>query len=272
MPFFHLPRWMNRREDRQRLMQHLQENRLTTYGFAQVPEEEKTAYVRRHFDSVAHRYDLMNTILSLGIHYLWKRYVVNRMRLRSGDRVLDVCGGTGDLAILADRKVGPRGQVILYDINRDMILAGRNKPTNARHRRRIAYVQGDIEAMAFSDNTMDAAMVGFGIRNVTHMERGFAEMFRVLKPGGTFMCLEFSQPVWQWFRWLYDLYSFYVMPWLGEMIVGTRKAYVHLPETIRLFPLPDELSEILSHIGFSSIDYRRLTNGIAVVHLARKPL
>jgi demethylmenaquinone methyltransferase/2-methoxy-6-polyprenyl-1,4-benzoquinol methylase len=266
-----IPKWLNRKEERRRLMAYLQEHRMATYGFIQVPEAEKVAYVRRHFNSVAQRYDLMNTILSFGIHYIWKHAAINMMGLKPGDRVLDVCGGTGDLSILADRKIGPQGQVFLCDINREMIDAGKHKATNAVHRRRIAYIQGDIEALAFPDGSMDAAMVGFGIRNVTHMEKGFAEMFRVLKPGGTLMCLEFSQPVWKWFRLLYDFHSFYIMPWLGERIAGSRKAYLHLPETIRLFPLPDELSETLENIGFTAIRYKRLTNGIAVVHIGRKP-
>jgi demethylmenaquinone methyltransferase/2-methoxy-6-polyprenyl-1,4-benzoquinol methylase len=262
--------WLNERMQRAGLLQRLAHEKLATYGFYQVPEEEKVQYVRRHFNSVAECYDLMNTILSFGIHYLWKRSAVRAMNLKPGGKVLDVCGGTGDLAVLAARQVGDAGQVILYDINREMILAGKHQPKHQAIRRKIAYVQGDIEAMSLPDASMDAAMVGFGIRNVTHMERGFAEMHRVLKPGGVMMCLEFSKPVSSVFRWLYDMYSFYIMPWLGQMIAGTRSAYIHLPETIRLFPLPDELSDMLESIGFSHVTYRRLTNGIAVVHTGIK--
>jgi demethylmenaquinone methyltransferase/2-methoxy-6-polyprenyl-1,4-benzoquinol methylase len=266
-----MPGWFSRKEEQKRLKDYLKREKLSTYGFLQIPESEKVHYVRRHFNSVSHRYDLMNTILSMGIHYIWKRISVRCMGLRPGDRVLDACGGTGDLAILALRKVGESGQVFLADINREMILAGKTKGTNRNARKRIGYIQGDIENLAFPNQCMDACMVGFGIRNVTHMEDGFRELFRVLKPGGVMMCLEFSQPVQPLFRCLYDIYSFWVMPWLGERIAGSRKAYLHLPETIRLFPLPDELSEILSDIGFRDVRYRRLTNGIAVVHLARKP-
>ncbi|MFZ3048416.1 MAG: class I SAM-dependent methyltransferase [Desulfatirhabdiaceae bacterium] len=268
---FRIPEWVNEKEEQQRLKDNLSRQKLATYGFLQVPEFEKVNYVRRHFNSVARHYDLMNTILSLGIHYLWKRISVGMMSLKPGDRVLDVCGGTGDLSILAGRMVGKAGQIILYDINREMILAGKTKSTHRNSRNRIAHVQGDIEALSFPDQCVDAAMVGFGIRNVTHMETGFMEIYRVLKPGGTFMCLEFSQPVWPVFRWLYDVYSFYIMPWLGDCITGSRKAYLHLPETIRLFPLPDQLSELIERIGFVDVRYRRLTNGIAVVHVARKP-
>ena len=263
--------WLNDRMERARLISRLTREKLATYGFYQVPENEKVQYVRRHFNSVAECYDLMNTILSFGIHYLWKRAAIRALKLRPGDRVLDVCGGTGDLAILATGKVGQTGEVILYDINRDMILAGKTQENHLAIRKRIQYIQGDIEDMSFPDNSVDAVMVGFGIRNVTHMDKGFKELFRVLKPGGRMLCLEFSKPVSPVFRWLYDMYSFYIMPWLGQLIAGSRSAYIHLPETIRLFPLPDELAELLEGIGFMNVTFNRLTNGIAVIHMGIKP-
>jgi demethylmenaquinone methyltransferase/2-methoxy-6-polyprenyl-1,4-benzoquinol methylase len=241
------------------------------FGYQKIPEQEKTVRVARHFDSVARRYDLMNTLLSFGIHYLWKRTAIRLMALMPGERVLDVCGGTGDLSILAERAVGPTGQVVLYDINRAMIAAGRAKQTNRQSRRRIQYVQGNAETLSLPDHCFDAAMVGFGIRNVSRMERGFAEMHRVLKPGGRLMCLEFSMPTAPFFRWLYDLYSLQIMPLLGEIFVANRQAYTHLPESIRTFPLPDRLSRILADIGFEQVRYHKLTNGIAVVHSGRKP-
>jgi len=151
-----------------------------------------------------------------------------------------------------------------------MIDSGRFKKSNAHIRKRIAYVQGNAERIAFADASFDAVMVGFGIRNVTHMEQGFREMYRVLKPGGKMMCLEFSKPANTVFRWLYDFYSFYIMPFLGQIIAGSRQAYTHLPESIRMFPLPDELADILRTIGYQDVIYRRLTNGIAVIHLAYK--
>lgn len=239
------------------------------FGYEQVPEDEKTRRVIRHFDSVARQYDFMNTLLSFGIHYLWKRQAVGMMDLKPGDRVIDVCGGTGDLAVLASRSIGPSGQVTIFDLNRAMMNAGRRKVlSNAVCP--VTYVQGNAETISFPANTFDAAMVGYGIRNVTRMEKGFEEMYRVLKPGGRMMCLEFSKPVWPVFRWLYDIYSFHIMPFLGGLIAGSRGAYTHLPESIRTFPLPDALSAILERIGFRNVTYRRQTNGISVVHIGTK--
>jgi demethylmenaquinone methyltransferase / 2-methoxy-6-polyprenyl-1,4-benzoquinol methylase len=240
--------------------------RKAFFGYHTVAEDEKTEWVLRHFNSVAEWYDFMNTLLSFGIHYLWKRKAVNMMNLKTGDRVIDVCGGTGDLAVLAGRKIGSESRVIIYDINKAMIDAGRKKQAVSDFK----FVLGNAENISFPDNSFDAAMVGFGIRNVTRMEQGFSEMHRVLKPGGTLMCLEFSKPTAPVFRWLYDFYSFHIMPLLGQLIVGSRNAYTHLPESIRTFPLPDKLSEILQNIGFCNVSYRRLTNGIAVIHKGTK--
>jgi demethylmenaquinone methyltransferase/2-methoxy-6-polyprenyl-1,4-benzoquinol methylase len=242
----------------------------TYFGFQQVARAEKTDRVLQHFNSVARHYDFMNTLLSFGVHHLWKRSAVRMLQLAPGDHVLDVCGGTGDLAVLAAANIGSAGRVIVYDINRAMIQAGLHKATHKAVADRLGYVQGNAESICFPDRHFEAAMVGFGIRNVANMEMGFKEMYRVLKPGGKMMCLEFSKPTFPPFRWLYDIYSFYIMPLLGEMIAGSRKAYTHLPESIRMFPLPDELSALLRRIGFSQVTHRKLTNGIAVIHLAKK--
>lgn len=258
-------------ENRKRHIEELRDPaKKAFYGYQKVSQEEKVHWVRRHFDSVASQYDLLNTILSFGIHYLWKYNAIRLMNFSPGDRVLDVCGGTGDLSIMAKRRVGTAGRVALFDINRQMIESGRAKKTNGQIRRSLLYVQGDAEKISFPDNTFDKAMVGFGIRNVTHYEEGFRQMYRVLKPGGVFMCLEFSKPVTPWFRVLYDFYSFYVMPLLGELFAGTRQAYTHLPESIRTFPLPDELAALLRRIGFRQVEYHLQTNGIAVIHIGRK--
>jgi demethylmenaquinone methyltransferase/2-methoxy-6-polyprenyl-1,4-benzoquinol methylase len=262
--------WMERTRRLEQLDECVRREGRAHFGFEELSEADKADRVRRHFDAVARKYDLMNTLLSFGAHYLWKHRGIRLLDLKPGDRVLDVSGGTGDLSVLSHRAVGQAGQVVLYDINRAMITAGRQKRTHAAARRRIVYVQGDAEKIAFQDNIFDAVMIGFAVRNITHMKQAFREMVRVLRPGGVFLCLEFSRPVWHWFRRLYDIYSFSVMPVLGNVIAGNRKAYACLPETIRLFLLPDELSEIFREVGLSSVRYRSLTNGIAVAHTALK--
>jgi len=244
----------------------------TTYcGYRQVSAAAKGRLVRQHFDTVARKYDLMNTLLSCGLHHLWKRAAVRMMELKPGMRVLDVCGGTADLALRAARAVGDTGNVIVYDINWAMMAAGRPKAAGSVLARRIGYIQGDAERLSCPDASFDAAMVGFGIRNLTRPAVGFKEMFRVLKPGGTMMCLEFSRPKTPWFRRLYDFYSFYVMPLIGRIMAGSGEAYTYLPESIRMFSQPEELSAVLTGIGFTRVRYRRLTDGIAVIYLGVKP-
>ena len=262
--------WLNDEERKKQLKEPQSRVNPTYFGYERVARDQKTDRVIQHFNSVASHYDFMNSLLSFGIHHLWKRTAVQMMELIPGDNVLDVCGGTADLAILAARQVGSSGSVIVYDINRAMIQAGLHKVTGKDIAPRIGYVQGNAETISFPNNHFEAAMVGFGIRNVTNMKNGFEEMYRVLKPGGKMMCLEFSKPAFPPFRWLYDIYSFHIMPFLGHLIAGSRQAYTHLPESIRMFPLPDELSKLLAQIGFSRVTYRNLTNGIAVIHLAVK--
>ncbi|MFZ5449458.1 MAG: bifunctional demethylmenaquinone methyltransferase/2-methoxy-6-polyprenyl-1,4-benzoquinol methylase UbiE [Thermodesulfobacteriota bacterium] len=246
-------------------------NQTACFGYRRVSAADKGRLVHQHFDTVARKYDLLNSLLSFGMHHLWKRAAVRMMHLKPGDRVIDVCGGTADLAIRAARVIGGTGRVFVYDINWAMMAAGWPKVVNSPRARCIGYIQGDAEHLACPDACFDAAMVGFGIRNLTHPEKGFQEMFRVLKPGGTLMCLEFSKPKTAWFRWLYDLYSFYVMPAVGKIMVGSWEAYTYLPESIRMFAQPDELSATLEAIGFTKVRYRRLTNGIAVIYLGVKP-
>lgn len=241
------------------------------FGYRQVSAAAKGRLVARHFDTVARKYDLMNTLLSFGLHHLWKRAAVRMMPLQPGDRVLDVCGGTADLALRAARAIGGAGRVVVYDINWAMMAAGWPKVAGSTLAPRIGYIQGDAELLSCPEASFDAAMVGFGIRNLTRPEAGFKEMFRVLKPGGTMMCLEFSRPKTAWFRRLYDWYSFYVMPAVGRIMVGSGEAYTYLPESIRMFSQPGELAAVLTAIGFTRVRYRRLTNGIAVIHLGVKP-
>ncbi|MFH2220495.1 MAG: bifunctional demethylmenaquinone methyltransferase/2-methoxy-6-polyprenyl-1,4-benzoquinol methylase UbiE [Pseudomonadota bacterium] len=263
-------KWLDERGHYETPAGHPQHRETAYFGYRSVPTDTKAKWVLQHFNTVAQKYDLMNTLLSFGIHHLWKRTAVRVMNLNPGGRVLDVCGGTGDLAILAARAAGDAGRVIIYDINRAMIEAGIHKVDGNAFGGRIKFVQGDAQQLSFPDEHFDAAMVGFGIRNVPRMDLGFREMCRVLKPGGKMMCLEFSKPTAPLFRLLYDFYSFRVMPILGEIIVGSRGAYTHLPESIRTFALPGELTAIIETAGFARVTTHKLTNGIAMIHLAVK--
>ncbi len=243
---------------------------LVSFGSRRVSRVEKTRLVQDHFDTVAPRYDLTNTLLSFGLQHVWKRTAVNLLRLKPGERVADVCGGTADLAVLAAPRVSPGGHLVVYDFNRAMMALGQDKVRKAGMAQAIAFVQGDAEQLALPDRAFDAAMVGFGIRNLSDMEQGLREMHRILRPGGRLMILEFSKPTNPWFRALYDLYSFTVMPLMGKIMVDSWQAYTYLPESIRLFPSPGELCDQLRGLGFARVTYRPLSNGIAVAHLAHK--
>jgi demethylmenaquinone methyltransferase/2-methoxy-6-polyprenyl-1,4-benzoquinol methylase len=250
--------------------QSLPSGEMAQFGYDRIPAKDKTIRVIRHFTGVADKYDVMNSVLSLGIQRLWKRKAIAAAGIFPGASVLDVCGGTGDLSILAAKNAVTAGWVILYDINEKMMTTGRGKIHCLPEGDRITFVQGDAECIAFSDHCFDIVMIGFGIRNLVHMEKGFQEMYRVLKRGGKIMCLEFSKPVFTPFRWLYDWYSFNIMPALGEIMVRDRQAYLHLAESIRTFPLPDDLCRIMEQAGFKNVSYTRLTNGIAVIHIGVK--
>jgi demethylmenaquinone methyltransferase/2-methoxy-6-polyprenyl-1,4-benzoquinol methylase len=246
------------------------DKRQTYFGSTLIPEEEKKERVREIFDSVALRYDLMNDLMSLGIHRLWKRMVAEKTMLKAGERAIDVAGGTADIAILMAGRVGPTGTVVVYDINREMLKVGRTKCVDRGLIGNIRYIQGNAEEIAFEDNTFHCATVGFGIRNVTRLEKAFAEMARVVKPGGRVICLEFSRPEGAALRRLYDVYSFSVIPAIGEAVTGNRDAYVYLPESIRKFPPQEELKAMMERAGLYRVGYLNLLNGIAAVHIGHK--
>jgi demethylmenaquinone methyltransferase/2-methoxy-6-polyprenyl-1,4-benzoquinol methylase len=270
MALWENPRWSDADKRREQLDEHVAATGKARWGIRTFQENEKYKFVMGHFNRVAPKYDFMNSLLSFGVQHVWKRAAVRMLGIRPGDRVLDVCGGTGDLSLLAARQAGSRGLVVIYDINRAMLEAGRPKIAASPWANRIVHVQADAEWGSFADQTFDAAMVGFGIRNVTHLKRGFTEMYRMLKPGGRLLCLEFSRPTNALFRTLYDFYSFNIMPLLGQLIVGSAESYACLPETIRMFPLPDELAALLEGIGFTKVRYHAMTNGIAVAHVGEK--
>ncbi len=270
MALWENPRWFDANKRKELLDEHVRSSGSARFGIRKYGEKDKKDAVRRHFERVAPKYDFMNSLLSFGIQHAWKRAAIRMLGVRKNDKVLDVCGGTGDLAILAARCTGPLGQVTIYDINAAMIRAGRHKIDTDPSFSHIGYVQGDAEQIAFPDDTFDCAMVGFGIRNVTHLKKGFSEMVRVLKPGGRLLCLEFSQPTNPLFRALYDFYSFNIMPALGQLLAGSAESYACLPETIRMFPLPEELSEILTRIGLRNVRWTTMTNGICAAHVGIK--
>ncbi|MDD5167799.1 MAG: class I SAM-dependent methyltransferase, partial [Syntrophales bacterium] len=227
-----------------------EQGRYAHFGYREVPSEEKATQVSRHFSAIAKRYDLTNTIMSVGMHHGWKRQAVCMLNPQDGDRVIDLCGGTGDLALLSSPMVGDHGYVILYDINQEMMLAGRQKVKHSPAGNRVFYVQGDSERISFPDETFDAAMVGFGIRNLTDMKKGLSEVYRILKPDSKMVCLEFSLPTAAWFRMLYDLYSFTVIPLIGRFLTGSPDTSRYLPESIRTFPIQKELSSIMREVGY----------------------
>ncbi len=265
------PGWFKDGEREQLLDPYVDEAGTTYFGRNRVPTEEKEKAVLEHFNRVAPRYDFMNTVLSFGIHYAWKRTAVRMLDIQPDDQILDVCGGTGDLAVYCAQRLGAEGNVYLYDINHEMMRYGMRRYENRALSDRLHYTRGDAEVISFPDDTFDIAMVGFGIRNLTHLKRGFREMYRVLKPGGKLMCLEFSKPVNPLFRQLYDFYSFHIMPIIGRILAGSSRSYACLSETIRMFATAEQLKTILEEIGFQEVTFTRLTNGIAVIHLGRKP-
>jgi demethylmenaquinone methyltransferase/2-methoxy-6-polyprenyl-1,4-benzoquinol methylase len=259
-------RWSGASGRRKQMDASVASTRRASFGIEDLPAESKPARVRAHFDSVAKRYDFMNTLLSLGMHLWWKRVAVSRLELAAGERVLDVCGGTGDLAALAARRVGPSGLVAVCDMTRSMLHEGRRK----RSASTFSWIQGDAERIPLPDGCVDAALLGFGLRNLTYPERGLAEMARVLRPDGRFACLEFSRPENPALRALYDLYSFTLMPLLGRIFAGNGLAYRRMAESIRFFPLPGEVAAMMRRAGFDRIGVKRLSNGIAVLHTARR--
>jgi demethylmenaquinone methyltransferase/2-methoxy-6-polyprenyl-1,4-benzoquinol methylase len=235
-------------------------------GYARVAPDEKTRRVRGVFESVARRYDLMNDLMSGGMHRLWKRYAVGVAALRPGARVLDLAGGTGDLARLFAAAVGPTGRVVLTDINYAMLAEGRDKLIDRGLR--LDVVQCDAEKLPFPDRAFDAVSIGFGLRNVTRKENALAEMRRVLSPGGVALILEFSK-VAAPLAPAYDWYSFAVLPRLGRLVAGDEASYRYLAESIRMHPDQEALKALMEQAGFESVEYHNLTAGVVALHVGR---
>ncbi len=235
----------------------------TYFGFEQVSPDEKARRVRGVFESVATRYDLMNDLMSAGLHRLWKRFTIAASGVRAGQRVLDIAGGTADLAQLFADRVGPSGQVVLTDINGAMLSAGRDRLLNEGHV--LPAVQCDAEALPFPERSFHCASIGFGLRNVTHKEKALSEMRRVLKPGGVALILEFSQ-VWKPLKPAYDWYSFNVLPRLGKLVVGDDASYRYLAESIRVHPDQAALKAMMEGAGFERVEWFNLAAGVVALH------
>jgi len=243
--------------------------RWARFGAERMDPSRKPERVRRHFADVADRYDLMNTLLSLGMHRLWKRRAVDLAGIQSGERVADLCGGTGDLARLARDAAGGKGSFVVCDFTLPMLQAGRKKGEHANDG--LDWLQGNAECLPFGDESLDAVLLGFGIRNLADPGGGAREVLRVLRPGGRFMCLEFSRPANPLFRAAYDAYSFTAMPLVGRLVAGSGLAYLRLAQTIRMFPVAGELTAFFRDCGFAQSEYFLFSNGVAAAHLARKP-
>ncbi len=239
----------------------------THFGFETVDEKDKARHVRGVFDSVAPKYDLMNDLMSAGLHRAWKAYTVMVANLREGDQVLDIAGGTGDLSLAFSRKVGSTGRVVHTDINEAMLRVGRDRLINLGVV--LPTLVCDAEALPFPDNHFDLVSVAFGLRNMTHKDVALKEMCRVLKPGGRLLVLEFSK-VAKPLEKAYDWYSFQVLPRLGKLVAGDDSSYRYLAESIRMHPGQDELKALMQQSGFGHVDYHNMTGGIAALHVGIK--
>ena len=242
----------------------------THFGFKTVVKEDKQKLVANVFHSVAGKYDLMNDLLSFGIHRLWKRFTIDCSGVRKGQKVLDLAGGTGDFTAKFSRLVGPSGEVVLADINDSMLQVGREKLRNLGVVGNVNYVQTNAEALPFSDNTFDCVIISFGLRNVTDKDKALRSMYRVLKPGGRLLVLEFSKPILDPLSKAYNFYSFNILPKIGEMVVNDGESYRYLAESIRMHPAQEPLKEMMLQAGFEEVSYYNLTAGIVALHRGYK--
>jgi len=244
----------------------MNEQNTTHFGFETVNTEDKAKRVRGVFDSVAGNYDLMNDLMSMGVHRLWKRFAVELAGVRSGQKILDLASGTGDLAARFSGLVGPEGLVVMSDINAAMLNEGRSRMVDDGHIGNIQYSQINAEQIPFPDNTFDCITIGFGLRNVTDKQAALNSMYRALKPGGRLLVLEFSHPTTRPLQSVYDLYSFKLLPLMGKLVAKDEESYRYLAESIRMHPDQESLKEMFVSAGFEDCDYHNLTGGIVAVH------
>lgn len=244
-------------------------DKTTHFGYEEVPVDDKVNRVREVFDSVASKYDVMNDLMSLGIHRLWKRYTLELSGVRPGQRVLDLAGGTGDLAARFARLVGPQGQVVLSDINAAMLEEGRRRLLDQGIAGNVEYVLANAECLPFPDNHFDCITMAFGLRNVTDKDAALRSIYRVLKPGGQAMILEFSK-VNKAMKPFYDLYSFKVLPMMGKLVANDAESYQYLAESIRMHPDQETLKGMMEAAGFERCAYHNLSGGIVALHRGYK--
>ncbi len=247
------------------------ESHTTHFGYQQVPLQEKAHKVAGVFHSVASRYDTMNDLMSGGIHRLWKRFAIEISGVRDGHCVLDIAGGTGDLAFKFSRLVGENGQVVLADINSSMLNVGRDRLIDRGVVGNVQFAQANAESLPFPDNTFDCITIAFGLRNVTEKEKALTSMLRVLRPGGRLLVLEFSKPVNPLLEKIYDIYSFKVLPILGKVVAGDSESYRYLAESIRMHPNQQTLKNMMEEAGFVDCDFYNMTGGIVALHKGVKP-
>lgn len=250
--------------------QNSKPGKTTHFGYQQVGENEKAHKVGEVFHSVAGKYDLMNDLMSLGIHRLWKRYTIDMSGVRQGQRVLDIAGGTGDLAAKFATTVGQAGEVVLADINGSMLQQGRTRLVDEGITGNVRYVQANAECLPFPDNYFDLITIAFGLRNVTHIDRALQSMYRTLKPGGRVLILEFSRPVAPGLKPVYDLYSFNILPLMGKLVANDEASYRYLAESIRMHPDQQTLKDMMGQAGFDRCEYFNLTGGIVALHRGYK--
>ena len=238
----------------------------THFGYQSVERGAKAGLVGQVFDSVASRYDVMNDLMSFGVHRIWKRITIDQSAVRPGQRVLDIAGGTGDLAARFSRRTGKQGHVILADINAAMLLTGRERLMNDGVVGNLDFAQANAETLPFADDTFDCVTIAFGLRNVTDKDKALASMYRVLKPGGRLLVLEFSKPVLPLLQKAYDAYSFTALPLMGKLVANDAESYRYLAESIRMHPDQKTLEVMMQKAGFEQTSYQNLTGGVVALH------
>ena len=238
----------------------------THFGYKQVDTDKKEGLVAGVFDSVAGKYDVMNDVMSFGIHRFWKKITLAQTGLKHGQRALDVAGGTGDLTIGMAKQVGADGEVVMSDINEAMLEQGRRRLIDRGVAGNVSFVQANAEDLPFDDNSFHCITIGFGLRNVTHQDKALASMYRVLKPGGRLLILEFSRPVMPGLNKAYDFYSFNILPKMGKVIANDEESYRYLAESIRMHPDQETLKQMMQDAGFERCTYHNMSGGIVALH------